>query len=93
MIFTTILITHIVFGVLSFLLAPFFIMAAYNKSKHFNAVKNGMSASIVGTFVLGALLIFAGAPLGRSCMTLTVYAAISVGLLVFGTKKAKSVRA
>lgn len=89
MIYVTILATHIVLGLASFIIAPMYIYSAIKGRSNMQTLKKGMSLSIIGTVLLGGVLILAGAPLGRSCIALTLYIAVTVGLLTYGNVKSR----
>ncbi len=81
MLYGAILGLHIAAGLASCVLAPLYVAAALHNHQAVARVRLAFKTSIGSTAGLGLLLLLAGAPLGRTCITLTAYTIAMVAVL------------
>lgn len=86
--YNAILILHIVFGVISFLLVPVF-LAVTKETEKFSIIKNVFSLSIFSTMSLGGLIVIMGGNFTRTCAMLLAYSVVMLGILNFGSRRSK----
>ena len=92
MIYTTILFLHIAAGTASFLIAPAYLFALSRNNRIVQKLRLSLKLSVLTTAILGIGMLFAGAPLGRTCATLAVYTAVMVGIISLSSARYRQIQ-